>query len=47
MDGCASFNYRLIFDVKAPRKDYLLVIQAWDFDLFKSNDYLEEWTIDL
>ena len=22
-------------------------MQAWDFDLFKSNDYLCEWTLDL
>lgn len=25
----------------------MLVLQAWDFDLFKSNDYLCEWTLDL
>ena len=22
-------------------------MQAWDFDLFKSNDYICEWTLDL
>lgn len=47
MNGAASFNYRLLFDVQAPRKDYLLVIQAWDFDIFKSNDFICEWTLDL
>ena len=47
-NGKASFNYRILFDVKSPRENpLLLVMQAWDFDLFKSNDYLCEWTIDL
>jgi hypothetical protein len=47
-DGAASFNYRLKFDVTAPRKDELrLVLQAWDFDLFSKNDYICEWVIDL
>ena len=47
-NGKASFNYRILFDVKSPRENpLLLVMQAWDFDLFKSNDYLCEWTLDL
>lgn len=47
-NGKASFNYRILFDVKSPRQNpLLLVMQAWDFDLFKSNDYICEWTIDL
>lgn len=47
-DGAASFNWRVLFNVQAPRKNPLmLVLQAWDFDLFKSNDYLCEWTLDL
>lgn len=46
--GEASFNYRLLFDVKAPSKpQYELVLQAWDFDLLKSNDYICEWVFDL
>ena len=46
--GAASFNYRLCFNVKSPRPTPLmLVMQAWDFDLFKSNDYICEWTLDL
>lgn len=46
--GAASFNWRLKFDVKSPRENPLmLVMQAWDFDLFKSNDYICEWTLDL
>ena len=47
-NGKASFNYRILFDVKSPRENpLLLVMQAWDFDLFKSNDYICEWTLDL
>ena len=46
--GAASFNYRLKFNVESPRKEpLLLVLQAWDFDLFSQNDYLCEWTLDL
>jgi len=47
MNGRASFNYRMLFDVSTPRDDCTLVLQAWDRDLFKSNDFLAEWTIDL
>lgn len=46
-NGKASFNYRLVYNVKAPRKSYLLVMQAWDRDLFSENDYICEWTLDL
>lgn len=45
--GEGSFNYRINFDLKAPRDSYLLVLQAWDFDVFSSNDYICEWTLDL
>jgi hypothetical protein len=47
MDGHASFNYRMIFDVKAPCKEFMLVLQAWDRDLLTRNEYICEWTIDL
>ena len=48
MNGDASFNYRLLFDIKGPRpQGTMLVIQAWDFDIFKSNDFICEWTLDL
>lgn len=47
-NGAASFNYRLKYNVSAPRKEPLmLVMQAWDFDLFSASDYLCEWTFDL
>ena len=45
--GEGSWNYRFLFDLEAPRSDYQLVLQAWDFDLFKKNDYICEWTLDL
>ena len=41
-DGRASFNYRLKFTLKHPRKDYFLNIQAYDRDFFKSNDIIGE-----
>ena len=47
-NGAASFNYRMLFDVQSPRKEpLLLVLQAWDLDIFKKNDYICEWTLDL
>ena len=41
-NGKASFNYRLLYNIKAPRKNYLLTLQTWDRDLFKSNDFIGE-----
>jgi hypothetical protein len=36
--------------IKAPQKnrsEYQLVVQAWDFDLLKKNDYICEWVLDI
>ena len=41
-DGSASFNYRILFDLKAPRQNTTLTIQTWDRDLFASNDFIGE-----
>lgn len=41
-NGKASFNYRLLYKIKAPRSNYMLTLQTWDRDLFKSNDFLGE-----
>jgi hypothetical protein len=41
-NGKASFNYRLIYKVKFPRKDYNLTLQLYDRDFFKSNDIIGE-----
>lgn len=48
-DGKASFNYRMLFHIKHPRKknDYALNIQAFDRDFFKSNDIIGEGKVDL
>lgn len=49
--GTASFNYRLLFDFKAPDKKSsqanTLRLQLFDRDIFKSNDFLCEFTLDL
>lgn len=46
-NGKASFNYRLIYNVKHPRKDYNLTLQMYDRDFFKSNDIIGDVMIDL
>mmetsp|Transcript_28502 Transcript_28502/g.20591 ORF Transcript_28502/g.20591 Transcript_28502/m.20591 type:complete len:87 (-) Transcript_28502:502-762(-) len=46
-NGKASFNYRILFDMKVPRKDYKLTLTAFDRDLLKSNDVICAWHIDL
>lgn len=46
-DGKASFNYRLKFKERFPRKDYRLNLQAYDRDFFKSNDIIGSCMIDL
>ena len=46
-NGKASFNYRLLFNLKHPRKDYTFTLQAYDRDFFKSNDIIGDTTIDL
>ena len=45
--GKASFNYRLLFKEKYPRKDYRLNLQAYDRDFFKSNDIIGSCMFDL
>ena len=45
--GKASFNYRLLFKEKFPRKDYRLNLQAYDRDFFKSNDIIGSCMLDL
>jgi C2 domain len=46
-NGKASFNYRLLFNVKHPRKEYLLNLQLYDRDFFKSNDIIGDALLDL
>ena len=46
-DGKASFNYRLLFDYKAPNDSYNFSVQVWDRDFFCSNDLIGEVALDL
>ena len=49
-NGKASFNYRLLYNLKHPIKDhngYRLNLQLFDRDFFKSNDTIGEASIDL
>lgn len=39
-DGKCSWNYRLLFPFNYPSKNYKLTVQAYDLDLFKSNDLI-------
>ena len=47
MSGNGSFNYRWIMEFETPRDNYTLTLQAWDRDMFSSNEYICEWTLDL
>jgi hypothetical protein len=52
-NGSASFNSRLLFDFKSPTysksesEAYKLKLQLYDRDLFKSNDFICTFEIDL
>lgn len=46
-NGKASFNYRMLFNLKHPRKDYSLTLQLYDRDFFKSNDLIGDATFDI
>ena len=46
-DGKCFWNYRLLFPFTYPSKNYKMTVQAYDLDLFKSNDLVGECTIDL
>ena len=46
-DGKCSWNYRMLFPFTHPNKNYKLKVQAYDLDLFKSNDLIGEAVIDL
>jgi hypothetical protein len=49
-NGAASFNYRLLYNVKYPSRDataYRMTVQLYDRDFFKSNDMIGEAVLDL
>jgi len=39
-DGKPDFQYRLLYNIKAPMKDYKYKLQAYDRDFIKSNDLI-------
>jgi hypothetical protein len=47
MDGNPSFSHRMLFDVQTPRDETKLVLQAYDRDIFSSNDFICEWELNL
>ena len=46
-DGKPDFQYRLLFNVKYPRKDYKFHLQAFDLDFFTGNELIGESVVDL
>lgn len=44
-DGKPDFQYRLVFRIKVPRKDFKFSLQAYDRDFFKSSDMIGEASI--
>jgi Ca2+-dependent lipid-binding protein len=46
-DGKCSWNYRLLFPFRYPSTKYELTVQAYDLDLFKSNDFIGQKVINL
>jgi len=46
-DGKPDFQYRLVYRIQVPRKDYKFSLQAYDRDFFKSNDMIGEATVNL
>jgi hypothetical protein len=49
-NSAASFNYRLLYNVKYPSRDataYRMTVQLYDRDFFKSNDMIGEAVLDL
>ena len=45
--GAASFNYRLLYKVMYPRKDYNFTVQLYDRDLLSSNEIIGSTSINL
>ena len=46
-DGKASWNYRMVFNLQHPRKDYSLTLQVYDRDLLTSNDVIGETSFNI
>ena len=46
-DGKPSFNWRLIYKIVHPRKNYLFTVQCWDRDFFTPNEIVGSYELDL
>ena len=46
-DGKPDFQYRLVYKIKRPRKDYKFTLQCYDRDFFKRTDMIGEASIQL
>ena len=46
-DGKASFNWRIIHELKSLEPDYILTIEGWDKDIIASNDLIGSFTLDI
>lgn len=46
-DGKPDFQYRLLYDIKVPRKHYNFTLQLYDKDVFSSNEMLGQGQVDL
>jgi Ca2+-dependent lipid-binding protein len=45
--GAASFNWRKNIPLKSKQGEYILTVQAWDWDLIGSNSIIGECQVDL
>jgi hypothetical protein len=45
--GKGSFNYRLLFPITSPMPHSNLSVQIWDRDIFSSNEYLGDTSMNL
>jgi hypothetical protein len=45
--GKASFNYRLVYKITHPRKDYRFTVQAYDRDFFSANEIIGTVIMDM
>jgi len=46
-DGNASFNYRVLLPVNSSAHEHVLTVEAWDQDVFSSNDFIGSFSLDL
>ena len=47
INGCASFNWRIVFELEVPRINNKLILHSYDKDIFSKDDFISGATIDL